>query len=95
MKNVTAELDFHGFWLASTNDVWYRSNGAAVRPLTAAGQSASSFVGTELDFVLGWKINSHLSLGAGYCHFFAGDYVAATGPSDAANFGYVTATVSF
>ena len=58
VKNVTAELDFHGFWLASTNDVWYRSNAAAVRPLTTAGENASSFVGTELDFVLGWKVNS-------------------------------------
>ncbi len=95
MKNVTAELDYHGFWLADTKDTWYRSTGAAVRPVAPAGQHVSSFVGTELDFVLNWKVNKHLTLGAGYCHFFTGDYVSSTGPSDAANLGYLTATISF
>ena len=32
---------------------------------------------------------------AGYSHFFAGAYVADTGPSDDADFGYVQAIISF
>lgn len=92
MKTVSAELDFHSFWLASTDDYWYRANGlTTVRPLT---QNASNFVGTELDFVLNWNVNRHLNLQAGYCHFFCGDYVSDTGPSDGANFGYVMATLN-
>ena len=92
MKNVTAELDFHGFWLASTDDSWYRSNGlTTVRPISP---NASNFVGTELDFVLNWNVNRRLSLQMGYCHFFAGDYLADTGASDGANFGYFMATVN-
>jgi hypothetical protein len=34
-------------------------------------------------------------LEAGYSHFFAGDYLADTGPSDDADFGYLQATISF
>lgn len=92
MKNVTAQLDFHGFWLASTDDSWYRSNGlATVRPISP---SASNFVGTELDFVVNWNVNRRLNLQLGYCHFFAGDYLADTGASDSANFGYLMATLN-
>jgi len=32
---------------------------------------------------------------AGCGHFFAGDYLADTGPSDDADFGYVQAALSF
>ena len=92
LKNVTAELDFHGFWLASTDDYWYRSNGlSTVRPLSP---NAGNFVGTELDFVLNWNVNRRLNLQMGYCHFFPGDYLADTGPSDSANFGYLMATLN-
>ncbi len=96
MKNVTTELAYRAYWLASTNDVWYRANGlTAVRPLTPAAERANNFLGSELDFLVNWKVNKHLSFQAGYSHFFTGPYLADTGPSDAANFGYVMATVTF
>ena len=60
LRKVTAELDYHAFWLADTNDFWYRSNGlTTVRPLSP---NAGNFVGTELDFVLTWKACQHLQL---------------------------------
>jgi hypothetical protein len=93
LKKLTAELDYHAFWLADTNDFWYRANGlTTVRPLSP---HAGNFVGTELDFVLTWNVCKNLSLQAGYCHFFAGDYLKNTGPSDGANFGYTMATLNF
>jgi hypothetical protein len=34
-------------------------------------------------------------LWAGYSHFFAGDYLNATGRSDDADYGYFQATINF
>ena len=95
-KTVTVQLDYHGFWLASTDDVWYRSNGVtAVRPLTPAARAADSFAGSELDLTVVWSVRKELAIQAGYSHFFAGDYLADTGASDDANFAYVQATLAF
>ncbi len=95
-KKVTATLDYHAFFLANTDDVWYRANGITpVRPLTPAARTASNFVGQEVDFVVTWNATKALQVQAGYAHFFAGDYVSGTGPSDDANFGYLQATLTF
>ena len=95
-KNVTVQLDYHAFWLASTDDVWYRANGTtAVRPLTPAARAADSFAGQEIDFTVTWNATKYLQIHAGYSHFFAGDYLGDTGASDDADFGYVQATLTF
>ena len=36
-----------------------------------------------------------VSILAGYSHFFAGNYLNATGASDGANYGYLQATITF
>ena len=96
LKSVTVQLDHHAFWLASTDDVWYRANGlTAVRPLTPAARNASNFAGQEIDFTVTWNATKNLIFQTGYSHFFAGDYLAATGRADDADFGYVMATVNF
>jgi hypothetical protein len=92
-KNVSVQLDYHGFWLATNEDAWYRNNGVTnVRPLNAKASNASTFVGTEIDFTVTWKVNKHLDLQTGYSHFFSGDYIRQTGPHSDADFGYVMAT---
>lgn len=96
IKQVTLRTDFHAFFLASTDDFWYRANGVTpVRPLNAAARDASNYAGSELDVIVTWAVNKGLALEAGYSHFFAGDYLADTGPSDDADFGYVQATINF
>jgi hypothetical protein len=96
MKKLTAKAAFHAFWLATTDDAWYRANGVAtVRPLNGAARTAGNFAGTELDLVLGYTLTKNVKLEAGYSHFFAGDYLSATGASDDADFGYVMATIAF
>lgn len=96
IKPVTLRADYHAFFLASTDDVWYRANGVtAVRPLSAAARNADSFAGSEIDVLVTWAVNKNVSLDAGYSHFFAGNYLADTGPSDDADFGYVQATITF
>jgi hypothetical protein len=95
-KLVTLKSEFHAFWLASNDDVWYRANGVtAVRPLTPAARAASSYAGSEVDVTAQWAVNKHVSLEAGYSHFFAGDYLEDTGAGDDADFGYVQATITF
>ncbi len=95
-EKVTAQVDYHAFWLANTDDVWYRANGmTAVRQSTPAARAASNFVGQEIDFIVTWNATKSLQFQGGYAHFFAGDYLADTGPSDDADFGYLQATLSF
>ena len=42
-----------------------------------------------------WLAYGALGAVSVYCHFFAGDYLKNTGPSDGANFGYTMATINF
>ena len=92
-KGWTVKVDYSLFWLADTADAWYRANGTTqVRPIDA---DADSFAGSEIDLTVSWKARRWLAVSAGYSHFFAGDYLAATGASDDADFGFVMATVDF
>lgn len=91
-KSLKLMLDYHGFWLADTNDAWYRSNiTTQVRPATPG---ASSFVGSEIDFTVVWKAHKNLEVQAGYSHFFAGDFVRDTGAHDDADFAYLMLTLN-
>ena len=97
LKSVTVKVDYNAFWLANTNDVWYRANGlTAVRPLSAAaGQNVSNYAGSEVDLVVTWNATKHLQFQGGYSHFFAGSYLQDTGAHDDANFSYLQATITF
>jgi hypothetical protein len=66
-----------------------------VRPLTPASRSADPYKGSEVDLVGTWKVSKNLQFQAGYAHFFAGNYLADTGASDDADFGYLQATINF
>jgi hypothetical protein len=96
VKNVTVQVDYNAFWLADTNDVWYRANGlTAVRPLNATSRGASDYVGSEVDCVVNWTVNKYVAVQGGYSHFFAGNYLKSTGFHSDADFGYVQATIKF
>lgn len=96
VKAVTLKAEYHGFWLASTDDVWYRANGVtAVRPLTPVARQASNYAGSEVDLLAQWVVSKNFTVEAGYSHFFAGDYLDDTGAADDADFGYVMATLNF
>ncbi len=90
---LTARAAWHVFWLATTEDAWYRANGVSrVRPRTP---DASSFVGSELDLTLAWKPIKWAEALLGYSHFFAGDYLQDTGASSDADFFYVQVGLNF
>lgn len=90
---LTANLDFHLFWLDDTADTWRRAN--ATTPVRAAAPAASNYAGSELDLLMSYAVCSSLNVTFGYSHFFAGDYLAATGPSSDADFVYVMTALKF
>jgi len=95
-EKLKLTLDYHVFWNSTSQDVWYRANGITpVRRLNAAARAASRFRGQEVDFTTSYKFNRHLSFLAGYSVFFAGDYLADTGASDNAHFGYLQVQIDF
>jgi hypothetical protein len=91
-NKVTLRGDLHAFWRAEEADALYNAAGAVQR---APGGSDELFVGTELDVVLTWAAQRHLVFEAGYGHFFAGEFLEETGPSEDIDFLYLSATLTF
>lgn len=95
-RALGVKVEYHAFWLETTEDAWYRANGVAtVRPLTPAARAAGNYAGSEIDIVATWSVNRHLQIEGGYSHFFAGDYLEDTGADDDADFGYIQAKLTF
>lgn len=95
-KTVTALVDYRAFFIASTNDVWYRANGVTpVRPLTPAARQAGEYEGSQVEVVVTWSPKKYFQLQGGYAHFFAGTYLQDTGPASDADFAYIQATINF
>lgn len=89
-------IDYNLFWNASNDDAWYGANTTSVvRPVNANARRASNFRGQELDLNAFYKLNSHVALQAGYAIYFAGRYLAQTGASDTAQFGYAQLQLNF
>jgi hypothetical protein len=97
IRSLTFQVDYHAYWLATTNDVWYRANGlTAVRPLSAAaGKDVGNYTGSEIDLILTWNATKNLQFQAGYSHYFAGTYLKDTGASNDANFAYLQTQITF
>ena len=90
LPTISLRLDHHWFSLYTNQDAWYRANAVAtVRPLNAAAQGAPRRAGEELDFTLSWTPRPWAAVEAGWCHFFAGPYLRATGAGSGADFVYV------
>lgn len=84
-QDIQVGVDYHLFWLADVNDSFYQVNGAprtGAAPGSGAGYAInpgySSFVGSELDFVISYALHPNASFQIGYGHFFVGDYVTSS-----------------
>jgi len=82
MDRMKISLDYHLFWLATTNDPWrFAGQGAVggpVRYANALTNSPSNFVGSEIDLVFKYDVTKWAKFEAGYSHFFAGPYIKDT-----------------
>ena len=92
LKNVTITADEHIFWRQNTNDAVYNLLGEVVQ---ASDGSHSAYMGNEADFAINWQIDRHLSMYAGYAHFFTGTFFEETGPHQDEDFGYAAVTFTF
>jgi hypothetical protein len=52
-------------------------------------------VGSEVDWTVGYRMNRHTSLTAGYSHFFPGPFLTESGPDEGTNFGYIMIQYTF
>ena len=103
---VSVALEGHLFWLADTGDNFYNKGGVArvgggVGTGTGfnANPNYDSFLGGELDLVIGYTLTKFASLEGGYGHFFAGDYLdqtwATVGGATDADWFYIQTVVRF
>jgi hypothetical protein len=92
VKKLSLRGDYHFFWRQSDDDAVYNAAGAVFR---ADLGSDAGYVGSEIDLLLNWQIDRHLNAYLGYSHFFAGDFLEDTGPSDDIDFLYGAVTYTF
>ncbi len=103
IKDLTITADYLLFWLADTHDSFYPESGSG-RSGNGYGKNPQfgSYVGSEIDLVAKYTINSWAEAHLGYAHFFAGDYiedsvesVPANGGAKDADWAYAQLTVTF
>ncbi len=92
-KLVTFKTDYHQLWRESSTDSLYNAAGG-VQQAAVAGVNAKS-VGSEIDLLLNWQVDRHLSAYTGYSHFFAGSFLHDTGPHSDIDFFYAALNYSF
>jgi hypothetical protein len=89
--SLRIQPELHWFWLESTNDYWYRSNG---KPLFSRNSFNESYAGSEASLIAKIPVTDRIKLEAGYSAFFPGD--APDDISDGTvHYGYLQAELSF
>lgn len=84
-QKLTLRTEYHLFWRESTADGVFNAGGGLLR---ASGGSDESYIGSEIDLLLTWQIDRHTQAYFGWSHFFAGDFIQDTGPSEDIDFLY-------
>jgi len=91
-EKLTLLAQYRQFWRESNQDAVYTASGSILR--TSGGSNASA-IGGEFDMQVDWQLERHISVYAGYCHFFHGAFIAATGPNSDIDFAYSAPTFTF
>jgi hypothetical protein len=91
-KALAVNLMYSNHWLFSPSDSLYNSSGSSIA--VSKKGTAGTHVGQELDSYLTCKRGAHL-IGAGYGHFFAGDFVVHTTPHVNPRYLYLFQQYSF
>jgi len=91
-KRLAVNLQYTNDWLYSASDSLYNSSGSSIAQSKKG--TAGTHVGQELDSFLTCKVGAHL-VGAGYGHFFAGEFVVHTTPHVNPRYLYIFQQYSF
>jgi hypothetical protein len=103
---LSVALEGHMFWAAETADSIYNAGGIGRGGGATAGNGFGrnpgydSYLGSEIDLVVGYAVNKYMNLEAGYGHFFVGDYIKQTWSapgfgSTGADWVYVQTVIKF
>lgn len=87
-KGLTLTFDHFAFWLASRSDHLYGVAGNIVVRAPAGG-AENSYVGSEIDGVVSWKVLPHVTTGGGLGLFLPGAFLRETTPGRRHLFGYL------
>ncbi len=91
-KALAVNLMYSNDWLFSASDSLYNSSGSSIA--VSKKGAAGTHVGQELDSFLTCKVGAHL-VGAGFGHFFAGQFVVNTTPHVNPRYLYLFQQYSF
>jgi hypothetical protein len=91
-RKLTFRVEQHVFWRQSDDDAAYNALGGVLR---ADLGSDAAYIGSETDLLLNWQIDRHWSAYAGYSHFFAGEFLKETGPSEDIDWVYAAVQYIF
>ncbi len=92
IDKMTLKLTGHLFWRADGDDALYNAGGGVVR---AGALSNEREVGSEIDLLIKYAFNRHLSGMFGYSHFFAGDFIEESGSAADIDFFYLSMQLTF
>lgn len=88
--SLTADMNF--FWRLDTNDGVYSPAGQLIR---GPSGSEERFVGSSISLTSEYALAENLNFTAIYTHFFAGDFIRETGPSEDIDFFELTLQFKF
>jgi hypothetical protein len=88
--SLTADMNF--FWRLDTDDGVYAPAGQLIR---GPSGSTERYVGSAVSLTSEYTLIENLSVTAIYTHFFAGDFIRATGPSEDIDFLELTMQLKF
>jgi hypothetical protein len=99
LSNVEARTTFHSLWLSSSRDLWYYGGGAFdshIFGYIGRPSFGKSYLGSELDGGITWKVCRYLQMSFFTGHFFGGSVVGDTFPAGRGEtFGYAESILSF
>jgi len=78
-RKMTCGVDMDFFWRESTEDGIY---GNAVNLVRSGAGTDARYIGSAVCAFLEWRLQRHLSLRFDYGHFFAGEFIKASGPGE-------------
>lgn len=87
MKKMIVSLFYRTYWLASDQDAWVRGG-----RIDRTGRSGE-FVGQEIDLIVRYDVDKHISLEGGIGHFMPGNFVRNTGDSPDADMFYLQTVI--
>lgn len=96
-SKLTAQVDYHYYWLASNDDGWYFANGSSALGHNLAGSDSNSLA-DEFDLTVGYDLYKNVKILAGYSFFNPNAWITANtanGEDINTNWGYLQTTVTF